>query len=262
MRGFLLALTVALSQLLFTAPSAWAASENAARPELKTFFTLQKLETTSYQAATSFYLYSVLNRDPQQYKKMQTKITTADEMVKSLNKADVSAQWEALKRTLLNANFTSDGVADNPSLIAVDTALNQLTKNLRKLDAEERNTHKVKSDKMTDMVYDQYVLMQLMTAAYLRKSADYFGGSVTGTRGSETIDIEKTAKKFTSQLDQLRYHYAKNPEISKTLKEVTTKWVFIRGSLINFNQESVPFIVGRYNEQITERLLNTYEKLI
>lgn len=262
MRRFFLALTLAVSQLLFTTPSAWAASDSASRPELQTFFNIQALETTSYQATTSFYLYSVLNRDPQQYKKMLAKIDDADELVKTLNKPDVTSQWKALKKTLTSAAFTSDGAVENNSLVEVDNALNILTKNLRALDANERNAHKLKSDKMTDMVYEQYVLMQQMTAAYLRKSADYFGGSITGRHGSETIDIEQTAKKFTNQLDQLKQHYAKNPEISKTLREITTKWVFIRESLINFNQESVPFIVGRYNEQITERLLSTYEKLI
>jgi len=76
------------------------------------------------------------------------------------------------------------------------------------------------------------------------------------------VEIDQLANKFSQQLAQLNSHYEKNAQVSPTLKEVTTKWTFIKNSFINFNQDNVPFIVGRYNEQITDKLLTAYEQLL
>lgn len=262
MRRLLIPLCAALFYLPISAASTThAATSSASNPQLKTFYTLQQMETVSYKAATAFYLYNVLTRDPQQYKKMQTLITSGDELTQQLGKPIVNTQWGNLKRSLTKATFTAEGVADTPSINAVNDALQTLARNLRQLGGEERKTQNFAHDKMVDMMYDQYVLLQIMTAAYLRKSADYFGGVVVASQGQQ-IEIDKLANQFSVQLDQLRQYYQKNPEVSKVLKEVTTKWVFIRGSLVNYNQDNVAFVIGRYNEQIADKLLSAYEKLL
>ncbi len=222
---------------------------------------LQQLETLSYKAATSFYLYSVLNRDPAQLKRMQSELASGDIMVQKIGIGGITSRWNDLKRAATNAKFSSEGVADNASINNVDAALSMLTQSLRSLEAEQRAAGNIATDKMADMLYDQYVLMQVMTAAYLRKSADYFGGAIVATQGPQ-VEIDQLAVKFSSQLDQLNKHYAKNPQVSATLKEITTKWTFIKRSFMNFNQDNVPFIVGRYNEQITDKLLTAYEQLL
>ena len=100
-----------------------------------------------------------------------------------------------------------------------------------------------------------------MTTAYQRKSADSFGGAIVQSDAPQ-VEIDTLAAKFQAQLDQLNKYYARNAAVAALLREVTTKWTFIRGSFINFNEKNVPFIVGRYNEQITEKLLAAYEKAI
>lgn len=249
------------SILLLSSGSVLAATTATSNPQLKTLYNLQQLETVSYKAATSFYLYSVLNRDPQHFKNMQSSTTLGDALVQQIGKPAITTQWQTYKKKLTTAHFTEEGVADNPSILAVDGALSTLTQSLRQAGAEERKAQNFTSDKMADMLYDQYVTMQIMTAAYLRKSADYFGGAIVATQGPQ-VDLEKLANKFSSQLDQLKVHYAKNAEITATLKEVTTKWIFIRSSFINSNQNNVAFVIGRYNEQITDKLLSVYEKLL
>jgi hypothetical protein len=233
----------------------------AANPALQVLRSVQQLETTSYQAATNFYLHSVLNRDPEQYKKMQEQFVAGDGLVKSLGNAAVSGKWSAFKHSISAAKFTAEGVADNPSLNAVDAALTALTQVLRILRVEQRKATNISTDKMADMLYDQHALMQTMTAAYLRKSADSFGGSIVASQAPQ-VEIDQLAHQFTAQLETLNRHYEKNAAVSPLLREVTTKWVFIRNSFINFNQNNVPFIVGRYNEQINERLLAAYDKLL
>ncbi len=261
MRRLLIAFLICpLHFALLAGSPAVAAPATAASPQSQGIHTLQHLETLSYKAATAFYLYSVLNRDPQQYKKMQSLLGTGDAVVQQVGRSNVATQWGMLKRRLTTATFTEEGVADNASINAIDAALNTLTQTLRTLSTEERAANNVAPDKMADMLYDQYVLMQVMTSAYLRKSADYFGGAIVASQGPQ-VEIDQLAHKFSSQLEQLSRHYQRNAQISATLKEITTKWVFVRNSFINFNQDNVPFIVGRYNEQITDKLLEAYEKL-
>lgn len=244
------------SPMLMAAPAAQATS-----PQVQTIRTLQHLETVSYKAGTAFYLYSVLNKDPQEYKKMQAQISAGDSMVQKLGNNTVSAKWNDFKRSLTAAKFTSEGVADNASINAIDGALSTLTQNIRSSETEQKVAGKLSTDKMADMLYEQYVLMQVMTAAYLRKSADYFGGAIVASQGPE-VEIDQLANKFSVQLDQLNRHYAKTPQVALPLKEITTKWTFIKNSFKNYNKDNVPFIVGRYNEQITEKLLTAYEELL
>lgn len=221
---------------------------------------MQQLETVSYQAATAFYLYSVLNRDPQLHKKMQGLIASGDSPVKSLGDPAVTPRWAAFKQSLANARFTAEGVADNASLNTIDAALTALTQKLRTLRMEQRQRAATASDPMADLLYDQHVLMQTMTAAYLRKSADYFGGAIVASQAPQ-VEIDVLATRFSQQMDQLNQHYGKNAEIGALLREVSTKWNFVRSSFINFNENNVPFIVGRYNEQITDKLLAAYALL-
>lgn len=266
MRRLLLSLTICSQSLLgisllSVTASSMAVAAPAAAPQIQTVRNLQHLETLSYKVATAFYLYSVLNRDPSLHKRMQAELASGDALVQKLGNGGVTSRWNELKRTATSAKFTTEGVADNPSINAVDAALSTLTQTIRTLEAEQRTAGNVAVDKMADMLYEEYVLMQVMTAAYLRKSADYFGGAIVASQGPQ-VEIDQLAIKFSSQLDQLNRHYAKNPQVSPTLKEVTTKWAFIKNSFMNFNQDNVPFIVGRYNEQITDRLLTAYEQLL
>lgn len=263
MRRLLLALAVTVSVSGAMTPSVSAAAPAAASAgsSADALQNLQHLETVSYQAATSFFLYSVLNRDPQHMKSAQASLSSGDALIQKLGNPAITPKWTAFKQSITSAKFTSEGVADNPSLNAIDGALTGLTQALRAQRNEQRLAANVATDKMADMLYDQHVLMQTMTTAYLRKSADYFGGAIVQSDAPQ-VEIDKLAAKFQTQLDQLNKYYARNAAVASLLREVTTKWTFIRGSFINFNENNVPFIVGRYNEQITEKLLAAYDKAI
>lgn len=248
---------------LFNTTAVWAApaTSGVGNPALQAIQTFQRIEMVAYRAATSFYLYNVLNRDPQQFRKMQTMLTEGDAHIARAANPALQLKWEALKHACTTANFTAEGVADNDSINSVDAALSDLTGSLRANIGEQRASGKVAVDKMADMLYDEYVTMQIMTAAYLRFSADYFGGAIVASRSGE-VEIDKLAIKFGAQLDQLNRHYGKHPKIGPLLKEVTTRWVFVRNSFIHFNEKNVPFVVGRYNEQITDKLLQAYAMVL
>lgn len=250
-----MATTIPLSAA-HAAPAA-PASKTAASPAAQAIQSLQKIETVAYRTSTAFYLYNVLNRDPQQFRKMQALLTEGDALLAQSGNPALQLKWSELKTACTTAKFTAEGAAENDSINAVDAALNNLASSLRANISEQRASGKIVSDKMADMLYDEYVIMQIMTSAYLRFSADYFGGAIVASRSGE-VEIDKLAMKFGTQLDQLNRHYGKHPKVGPLLKEVTTRWVFVRKSFINFNEDNVPFIVGRANEQITDKLLTAY----
>ncbi|MES2917600.1 MAG: hypothetical protein V4729_03165 [Pseudomonadota bacterium] len=261
MRKLLMALAISVSAVgVLTASVSAAAPAAAASTSTASIKSLQQLETTTYQTATSFFLYSVLNRDPQHLKKSQAYMAVGDGLVASIGHAGISAKWAAFRQAINSTRFTSEGMAESDSLSAINGTLTALTQAMRSQRMEQRAAANVATDKMADMLYDQHVLMQVMTTAYLHKSADYFGGAIVQSNAPQ-VDIDKLAAKFQGQLDQLNRHYAKNKAVAPALREVTTKWTFIRNSFINYNENNVAFIVGRYNEQINERLLLAYDKL-
>lgn len=237
------------------------AAKTASNPAIQAIHKLQKIETVTYRVATDFYLYNVLNRDPGQLRKMQAQLAEGDVLIAGTGNAALQLKWNEFKRACTTAKFTAENVADNDSINAVDSTLNILTSSIRANITEQRATGAIVVDKMADMLYDEYVTMQLMTSAYLRKSADYFGGAVVASQ-SGAVEIDKLAAKFGTQLDQLNRYYAKNPKVAPLLKEVTTRWVFVRGSFINYNQNNVPFVIGRSNEIITDKLMAAYSTLL
>lgn len=253
-----LALIAAMATTIpLSAAHAAPASKTAANPAAQAIQSLQKIETVAYRTSTAFYLYNVLNRDPQQLRKMQSLLTEGDALFAQADNPALQLKWNELKLACTSAKFTPEGVAENDSINAVDAALNNLASSLRANISEQRASGKIVSDKMADMLYDEYVIMQIMTSAYLRFSADYFGGAIVASRSGE-VETDKLAMKFGTQLDQLNKYYGKHPKVGPLLKEVTTRWVFVRKSFINFNENNVPFIVGRANEQITDKLLTAY----
>jgi len=231
---------------------------NTTSPAVQAIHTLQGVEMAAYRAATSFYLYNVLNRDPQQYRKMQTMLSEGDSYIAKADNSALQLKWDALKHACTTAKFTAEGgVADTDSIIAVDAALIDLTAALHISMKVQRATGTVAVNKMADMLYDEYVTMQTMTAAYLKLSADYFGGAIVASRNGN-IDIAKLAIKFGDQLGKLNSFYGKHPKIGPLLKDITIRWGFVKNSLINFNENNVPFVVGRYSEQITDKLLQAH----
>lgn len=243
-----------VSPIVIAAPAAAAAS-----PQLQTIRSLQQLETISYKAVTAFYLYGVLNRDPQEHKKMQAQISAGDDMVQKLGNKSITPKWTELKHSITSAKFTAEGPETN-SINDIDAALTVMAQTTRAAETEQKLAARIAPDKMADLIYDQYVLMEAMTAAYLRKSADAYGGAIVASQGP-VVEIDQLADQFSVQLEQLNKHYAKTPQVAEQLKVIITKWTFIKKSFKDYNHDNVPFIVGRYNEQITEKLLAAHASL-
>ncbi|MDX1818168.1 MAG: hypothetical protein R3180_10650, partial [Marinobacter sp.] len=50
-------------------------------------------------------------------------------------------------------------------------------------------------------------------------------------------------------------------ELKDQLDNISTKWQFIRGSYVNYNENNVSFVIDRYSKGILKHLAKTIELL-
>lgn len=104
---------------------------------------------------------------------------------------------------------------------------------------------------LTQQSREQSLLMQGIALDYASRSAS-IGGSFFG--GGEERAIDELVGEFASKLDGLNRAQQNTPEISAALGSIGTKWRYIEKSLLNYNENSVPFLVSKYSDSIIEGL--------
>jgi hypothetical protein len=102
------------------------------------------------------------------------------------------------------------------------------------------------------------VKMAQMMAKYSVRTnssvAQTFQGSSTET------PLDEQAR----ELDQLLASVIEGqgtPELKAALNDISSKWQFIRGSYINYNENNVGFVIDRYSKGILKGLATTIELL-
>lgn len=95
--------------------------------------------------------------------------------------------------------------------------------------------------------------LQQMASEYLYLAADPSGGMGTGT-DTARLSFKEAVPAFDKELAALREKYKDDEPVVRTLRQVGLRWQFIRDSLVNFSENSVPFLVHRYSNEMTEEL--------
>ncbi len=92
-------------------------------------------------------------------------------------------------------------------------------------------------------------------AQMMAKYAVRTNSSVSQTfQGSSTeTSLDEQAREFDALLKNLNEGES-DGELQALLSDVTSKWQFIRGSFINYNENNVGFVIDRYSKRILESL--------
>ncbi|MDX1755616.1 MAG: hypothetical protein R3175_06105 [Marinobacter sp.] len=98
------------------------------------------------------------------------------------------------------------------------------------------------------------VTMAQMMAKYSVRSHMSVSQTFQGSATDEPLDVK--AKKFESLLTQVSSG-PKTGQLKTTLEEINSKWLFIRNSYINYNENNVSFVIDRYSKGILEALDST-----
>lgn len=100
---------------------------------------------------------------------------------------------------------------------------------------------------------DAGALFQEMAALYMERSSTQYGYTYRSEAGNnDTLDM--MAARFSQMLGRLEQPLASNPEAAKRLANVRKKWGFLEKSFINYNENSVPYLVVKFGGEIVTGL--------
>lgn len=228
----------------FIASTSMAAIENS---------DLQKLELSIWDVRSGYYLYSVMRGDKSYEQSLQEQISKAKSSYANVvNTADddgsdkellseLDALWSEFL-DLANQNTIAElGYTDSYAAIDFNNQAAEIIELLNEHGAEGE-----KNDLLTLAIKSQR-----MTSEYLSLAAAPDGGASAG-EGNIRIDFDEAVPEFDALLKEAKKKYASNEAVTRSLVQVDRKWRFIRESMVKFYEDSVPFLVSRYSEQIAD----------
>lgn len=225
---------------------------------------LHQLRLATQKSLGDFYMYNGMEGD-QRYARMigeslqeaQAHLDTLGEMPGEGAKA-LRSQWQrewqryrdnlqALMEAMRNQGYTDlQPVADladsNQRLMAIAQELYQKI--------QQESGYSVPP--LTQQSREQSLLMQGIALDYASRSASIGGSFFAG--GGEERALDELVGEFANKLDGLSRAQQNTPEISAALDNIGTKWRYIEKSLLNYNENSVPFLVSKYSDSIIEGL--------
>lgn len=238
------------------AMAAPAANVTATAPQ--SIRALQQAHLMSRKVGTAYYKFALENRKPEEKRRLQEFITQVDALLGRSDAPAVSQAWQAVKAASAVDPYTSSDV-DQIKLYSMEDAQMALDQAFTQELARIRSANRLPPAGKGDQLMELAVLMERMAGTYIRNAADPMGGANYSGRGAN-LDPAAMAKQFSGQLASTRTAYAADQDASAELNDVFQKWNFIRARMIDYNQKTVPYIVSTYNDQITRKLTNLYER--
>lgn len=253
-------LAIVLSTLLAATLPLFSATLHAA-DAATSLLKLHQLRLATQKSLGDFYMFNGMEGD-QRYARMindslsevNSHLTTLTDMpgegAKAL-RAQLDQQWKGYEmdlNNLVNA-LKSQGYTDlQPvaDLAARNQHLMTLSQELYSKIQQEGN-YSVPA--LTQRSREQSLLMQGIAVDYASRSASV-GATFMG--GGDTRSIEDMVSEFSNNMKTLKKDPKNTPQLAQSWQGVATKWRYIEKSLINYNENSVPFLVNKYSNTIIQ----------
>jgi hypothetical protein len=255
-------LAISLSALLaITLPSFGAATQ--ATEAAGNLSELHRLRLAAQKSLSDFFMYNSMEGDQRYARMIDESAEQAEQHLNALIempgegskalRSQLEQQWKGYRidlnnliNVLKNQGYTdlqpvADLTARNQQLMALSQAL------YSKIQQESGHT----AATLTQQSREQSLLMQAIAVDYASRSASV-GATFMGGGGGRPI--EELVGEFASRLASLEKAPQNTPQIKQTLSGVSTKWRYIEKSLLNYNENSVPFLVNKYSDSIIEGL--------
>ncbi|MFZ5722419.1 MAG: hypothetical protein ACOY33_02040 [Pseudomonadota bacterium] len=204
-----------------------------------------------YAIVRDFHMETLLAGDPKRTAKLRTAVAAADKLNAALADtgnaeadaafANARREWAAFRKLVLANNVAEDGYTDENLVGDIYIVADRLDAALAGgLKALEKTPGKAAEIQAIN------VLIQRTAAAYTKRSSQ-----MDPAIGAEDdFDIAVATKKIDGMLQAAQQHTAADKQAAEAMKKVGMKWTFIRTSLLNYNEKSVPYLVDRYAEQV------------
>ncbi|MDH1261561.1 MULTISPECIES: hypothetical protein [unclassified Pseudomonas] len=224
---------------------------------------LHQLRLAAQKSLGDFYMYNGMEGDQRYARMINEAVASADGHLAAISdlpgdgsralRSQLDQHWKGyqidltnLINALKNQGYTdlqpvADLAARNQQLIALSQELYSKI--------QQEGSYNVPA--MTQQSRDQSVLMQTIAVDYASRSASV-GATFMG--GGENRPIEELVGEFATRLDTLEKAPQNTDQIKQTLSSVSTKWRYIEKSLLNYNENTVPFLINKYSDSIIEGL--------
>lgn len=93
-----------------------------------------------------------------------------------------------------------------------------------------------------------------VVSVYIRTAGSPFGSYSDNNDSSIEEDLSQMTAKMDGMMAGLRDKHGKNPQQAATLKKISSKWAFIRGTILKYTQQSTPTIVYKHGIDMIEQL--------
>lgn len=115
---------------------------------------------------------------------------------------------------------------------------------------------KIKPNADAKKIRDLAVMMAYTSTRYVERTVQLYP-----REDSNEPTIDELAKKIEKNLAELQASPGLTPDMKKRLATINTKFRFIRGSLVNYNESPVAFTVKRHLKTMSALLMDMAEQL-
>lgn len=231
---------------------------------------LHDFRISNYMALDAYYRFSGTGATDT-LNEIVVGINSANDAMNSLSQSTAGVlsedQLESLNqefdkfKALMRDNINDVRNRGYPDLRLVSDMANQaLTMNnmATELYIVARDSNETDTNDRVEAARMAAVKMAQMMAKYSVRS----NSAVTQTfQGSDTeTSLDEQAREFDELLATVRQGPAEG-ELKTLLDDISSKWQFIRGSYINYNENNVGFVIDRYSKGILNSLASTIDLL-
>lgn len=252
-------LVTALALLLITSFTA-TAQQDASNDFLSD---LHQFRVSNYMSLDAYYRFSAVG-DTETLNEIVARINQANDAMNSVAQNGSGTlseeQIESLNRefdefkNLMRSNINDVRNTGYPDLRLVSDMANQaITLNLAATDLYivARESLAADTDSRVEAARSAAVTMAQMMAKYSARTHSQVAQTFQGS--SSDVPLDEQARQFDTLLADIRQGQA-SAELKATLESLSSKWQFIRGSYINYNDNNVAFVIDRYSKGILESL--------
>lgn len=220
---------------------------------------LDTLALDVWRVRGAFHAHTAMQGDPRYLEELDALVEDTEDLLDTLEESvetdeeqafmdAVRTSWETYRDLAGQNTFAELGYTDHYTIVDMETAALSLSDLIN----EQRKETSGKGEDLADLA----VRLQRIASEYMMTASAPDGGSGAMGTGAEDgrLEFVKAVPDFDARLKAAQKAWAGDPDISRELNSVASKWAFIRQSLVKFYENSVPFVVHRYAGQMVETL--------
>lgn len=257
-------LAVSLSALLafsFCSSAYSADASNQSEELLK----LHQLRLAAQKSLGDFYMLNAMEGDLRYARLIKESLQTGHSLLEKIESmpgegskallVQLEQQWNGYENELssLTETLKTQGYTDLQPVADLATRSQQLLALSTELYSKIQQESGSNVPALTQLSRDESLLMQSIAVDYASRSASIGGTFISGSdKNSKSIDA--LSNDFASSLDKLEQAPQNTAETRQAVAAIAVKWRYIEKSLKNYNEKSVPFLVNKYSNSITDGL--------